>query len=58
MLGANTKASQKLIRDYATKQEERFEEDREWEPDDDDGPRGGSSGECSDDEIDSMFGTL
>lgn len=58
LLGVDTKAAQKAIRDYATKKEQESEEDRDWDGDDD-GPRGGgSSEECSDGDIDSMFGTL
>jgi hypothetical protein len=58
LLGVDTKEAQKTIRDYATKKEQESEEDRDWDSDDD-GPRGGgSSEECSDGDIDSMFGAL
>lgn len=57
LLKVDTQEAQKTIRDYAKKIEEESEEHRDW--DDDDGPRGGgSTEECSDRDIDSMFGTL
>ncbi len=59
LLDVDTKEAQKAIRDYATKREQESEDDRDWDADDDDRPRGGgSSEECSDRDIDSMFGTL
>lgn len=56
LLKVDTQDSQKRIKDYAKKIEDESEESRDW--DDDDGPRGGSAEECSDRDIDSMFGTL
>jgi len=58
LLDVDTQEAQKTIRDYATKLEQESEDDRDWDSDDDRRRGGGSSEECSDGDIDSMFGTL
>ncbi len=57
LLKVDTQVAQKRIKEHAAQIEAESEESRGW--DDDDGPRGGGSAEeCSDRDIDSMFGTL
>ena len=58
LLDVDTEDAQKAIRDYATKKEEESEEEPDWHSDDDRPRAGGSAQECSDGDIDSMFGTL
>lgn len=58
LLGVDTESAQESLRETADEIEREQEQEQEW--DSDDGPRGGggASDECSDSELDSMFGTL
>ncbi len=60
LLGADTSEAQKILNDYADKREQEEEEERNWDRDDDERRGGGlSTGtDCTDAEIDSMFGSL
>jgi len=59
LLNVETSDAQKILREYADKREQEEEEERNWDRDDEHrgGGRSGAS-DCSDEEIDSMFGTL
>lgn len=57
-LGVDTQAAQETIRNYATKKEQESEAEVDWDSDDDRRSSGDSSDNCSDGELDSMFGTL
>lgn len=60
LLSADTNEAQKILNDYANKREQDEEEERNWDRDDDERRGGGQSTgtDCTDAEIDSMFGTL
>ena len=57
LLGVDTKTEQETLEERAKVIEEEKEMERDWDGDDD-RRGGGSSGECSDGELDSMFRTL
>lgn len=60
LLNVDTAEAQKILNDYADKREHEEEEERNWDRDDNERRSGGHATEtdCTDAEIDSMFGTL
>ena len=57
-LGVDTDSAQQSLREAADEIEKEQEEERNWDSDDEGHGGGGVSEECSDSELDSMFGTL
>jgi hypothetical protein len=58
LLGVDTESAQESLRETADEIQTKEEHNQDWDSDDESRGRRSSTDECSDSELDSMFGTL